>query len=104
MKLFSAITAAAVIGASLITANPAEAQLTSADYWASAYKSKYLDRIHASCAKGREYNAKGWEYIQPIKIQGMNEDIRDYPNEAQEIRAQTAGMLMVMSQVCPRVY
>ena len=104
MKLFNVIAAAAVIGTSFIAPNPAEAQPTSADYWASAYKSRYLHRIHASCAKGREYNAKGWEYIQPIKIQGMNEEIRDYPNEAQEIRAQTAGMLMVMSQVCPRVY
>jgi hypothetical protein len=103
MKLFNVIAAIGVISTSLIAVNPAEAQ-NSADYWARAYKSRLLHRIHTSCAKGREYNAKGWEYIQPIKVQGMNEEIRDYPSDAQEIRAQYAGMLMVMSQVCPRVY
>ena len=74
MKLFTAIASAAVIGASLITINPVEA-MTSADYWASLYKSKFLHRVHKSCARGRQMNEKSWEYIQPIKIQGMNEEI-----------------------------
>ena len=103
MKVFNAIAAAAVIGTSMVTVTPVKAT-TTADYWAQAYKSRYLHRVHSSCATGRKYNANGREYIQPVKIQGMNEEIRDYPNEAQEIRAQTAGMLIAMSQVCPRVY
>jgi len=103
MKLFNTIATAALIDKALAAVTPAKA-ITSADYWAGVYKSRLIHRTHSSCAKGREFNAKGWDYIQPIKIQGMNDEIRDHPHEAQVIRAQYAGMLMAMSQVCPRVY
>ena len=102
MKLFNAIAAAAVIGASLVIAPPTEAN-TSHD-WARYYLEKRFDWVKRGCSQGRRINAAGYSSNSAWKKEGVITDMQRDGYSVMNAIASFDGMVMAKKAVCPSVW
>ena len=96
-----AIAASLAIGGFAIA--PEVKASTSADYWSRMYTGAFLNRTYKYCQRGQRVNATGDSYYR-FSHEITQEEVRDFPGEANVIRAQTAGKHIAMQQVCSNVW